>query len=413
MRNDVYAFLINFGFTREDSDYFQRENEEIYKLTLEKLIKNIAFLYSKDLTKEEIIFVFKKDPHMLLSADDILEELDKVYYGELMLSKDELYQLFINNPEIYTQSPVQQKYIIDYLKSKNYSKSVIKHWILANHKVLNMTYNEFKEYETTTAGLIDPVFVSRHLTYDNQMIAPVSFLTIGEISARLSNESAVEKIKKLRRFFDCDEKTKSSFIQIVDSLIALLIYNIDTEIDDFMIADGVLKGYIGSGGDVVIPQGVTEIDKAFRQCKTVTSVIIPDGVITIKDQAFHDCKGLKTVHLSDTVEYIGEFAFANCSQLTDINISKVEFIGEDAFMQCSSLKAITISDKMADIKKRTFLYCTSLKHIVIPDSIISIEDYAFAGCRNLKDVYISANTKNIGKNAFELYPGLTIHVIAE
>ena len=48
---------------------------------------------------------------------------------------------------------------------------------------------------------------------------------------------------------------------------------------DFVIKDGVLKKYIGPGGDVVIPEGVTEIDwSAFSDCSSLTSVTIPQSV---------------------------------------------------------------------------------------------------------------------------------------
>ena len=48
---------------------------------------------------------------------------------------------------------------------------------------------------------------------------------------------------------------------------------------DFIIENGVLKKYVGPGGDVVIPEGVTEIrGAAFEGCKTVSRVSIPSSV---------------------------------------------------------------------------------------------------------------------------------------
>ena len=39
---------------------------------------------------------------------------------------------------------------------------------------------------------------------------------------------------------------------------------------DFVIKDGVLTKYKGAGGDVVIPEGVTEIGwRAFHSCEDV------------------------------------------------------------------------------------------------------------------------------------------------
>ena len=52
---------------------------------------------------------------------------------------------------------------------------------------------------------------------------------------------------------------------------------------DFVIKDGVLKKYKGSGRKVVIPDGVTEIgDNAFRACSRLSSVTIPECVSSLR-----------------------------------------------------------------------------------------------------------------------------------
>ena len=55
---------------------------------------------------------------------------------------------------------------------------------------------------------------------------------------------------------------------------------------DFIIDNGVLKKYVGPGGDVVIPEGVSQIGtKAFFRCVSVTTVVIPEGVTEIDSEA--------------------------------------------------------------------------------------------------------------------------------
>lgn len=78
---------------------------------------------------------------------------------------------------------------------------------------------------------------------------------------------------------------------------------------DFVIENGVLKKYNGPGGDVVIPEGVTEIgERAFFGCRGLTRVTIPAGVIMIGDYAFYDCMGLTRVTISEGVTEIGDSA---------------------------------------------------------------------------------------------------------
>ena len=60
-----------------------------------------------------------------------------------------------------------------------------------------------------------------------------------------------------------------------------------SNINDFVIENGVLKKYKGQGGDVVIPEGVTSIGFwAFSDCSSLASVVIPEGVTSIGAAAF-------------------------------------------------------------------------------------------------------------------------------
>ena len=72
---------------------------------------------------------------------------------------------------------------------------------------------------------------------------------------------------------------------------------------DFVIDDGVLKKYKGPGGDVVIPDGVTKIgDSAFRLSSEVTSITIPDSVISIGSDPFTSFRSqLSRIIASDKV----------------------------------------------------------------------------------------------------------------
>ncbi len=111
---------------------------------------------------------------------------------------------------------------------------------------------------------------------------------------------------------------------------------------DFTIKDGVLTKYNGSGGDVTIPDGVTDIGQlAFQGCTGLTSVTFPEGVTGIGLAAFSGCTGLTSVTIPDGVDKINSSAFELCTGLTSVTIpSSVNIaaaIGNMAFYGCESL----------------------------------------------------------------------------
>ncbi len=184
---------------------------------------------------------------------------------------------------------------------------------------------------------------------------------------------------------------------------------------DFEIENGVLKKHNGTGGDVVIPDGVTTIgEKAFDFCSRLTSVVIPNSVTSIGDYAFSYCSMLTSVTIPDSVTSIGDYAFSGCSGLTSIAIpNSVTSIGESAFDSCTGLTSIAIPNSVISIGEWAFRGCTGLTSISIPDSITSIKEGVLAGCSGLTSITIPNSVTSIGDAAFEDCTGLTSISIPE
>ena len=87
---------------------------------------------------------------------------------------------------------------------------------------------------------------------------------------------------------------------------------------------------------------VVDYDKPnFKECRSLKSVVLTDGVNEIGNNAFWSCVSLNRAVIGDGVESIGKWAFYNCETLAEIVIgSSVRRIDEFAFYNCRALKTV-------------------------------------------------------------------------
>ena len=159
---------------------------------------------------------------------------------------------------------------------------------------------------------------------------------------------------------------------------------------------------------VKIGFGVTSIgNHAFDLCGYLTSVSIPNSVISIGDYAFRSCS-MTSAEIPNSVTSIGDGAFYGCDSLTSMNIpNSVTNIGSSLFMGCFSLSSVTISNNLTSISSSVFNSCRSLTSVTIPNSVIDIFGGAFAGCSSLTSVTIPNSVVYIGTGAFQDCSSLT------
>lgn len=144
---------------------------------------------------------------------------------------------------------------------------------------------------------------------------------------------------------------------------------------DFVIENGVLKRYVGKGGNVVIPDGVVEIGGyAFANLKT-----LPDGRRWISQNNI-----FSSVIMPASVEHIGAGAFAECTTLSKVVFSSgLKIIDDYAFERCHSLGEIILPATLERIGKSAFFGHMSTKileihseNLSLPEGKLSIFQYA-------------------------------------
>lgn len=59
-------------------------------------------------------------------------------------------------------------------------------------------------------------------------------------------------------------------------------------------------------------------EDAFSNCKALSSVTLPDGLMSIKGSTFNECSNLISIKIPNSVTQIGWAAFSGCSNLTDV-----------------------------------------------------------------------------------------------
>ena len=169
-----------------------------------------------------------------------------------------------------------------------------------------------------------------------------------------------------------------------------------TAINDKNITSAVLPDYEGVS--------ITIGENAFDGCTALTTLSLPENVVSIGENAFRNCTGLTSVTIPNSVTSIGDGAFSGCTGLTSVVIpDSVTSIGARAFYNCTGLTSVTIGTSVTSIGSNAFYYCTGLTSVTIPDSVRSIGEGAFSGCSSLESITIPFVGAEAGKTSYSYY----------
>lgn len=140
MKEEVFEYLIEYGFNKEDLEEFLKINDKLFFANLDNIKNNINFFIDKELTKDEIINIIKEECFLLTISNKKKELLDNIYYN--IFNKDELKKLIITYPQSYVVNPLELEEIINYIKDLGYN---IKSSIINNKDLLSYDIEDVKK----------------------------------------------------------------------------------------------------------------------------------------------------------------------------------------------------------------------------------------------------------------------------
>ena len=152
-----------------------------------------------------------------------------------------------------------------------------------------------------------------------------------------------------------------------------------------------------------------------KNCKELTSVIIPVSMFETGRNAFYGCTALTSVSIRDTVVETECGTFPRNAELTTVQPFNSLFPFYESKNGVLFNKDITelilyphewqgdyiIPSSVIKIRENAFYDCIGLTSIIIPNSVIEIGEYAFCHCTALSSVIISATVMQIGRYAFD------------
>ena len=153
--------------------------------------------------------------------------------------------------------------------------------------------------------------------------------------------------------------------------------------------------YCGEVTSVKLPDTLVSIGaSAFRGMEKLEEITFPASLKTIEKFAFA-FNNLKTIDLPDGMETLGDSAFNPSAAITELTLpGSLTSIGEGAFGACAKLETITVGEGIKDFGT-CFINCYAAKTLNLPASIRSLDKNFIAGLGEdaaLETITVAKNT---------------------
>lgn len=165
------------------------------------------------------------------------------------------------------------------------------------------------------------------------------------------------------------------------------------------VEDGILLEVLDGYSEISLPGNIKGIADGAFSCRSVTKVILNEGLRSIGEMAFCNTQ-ITSVDFPSTLETIGKNAFYRCAALTsaDFGGTAVTSISDAAFAS-TGLREIVWPERLVHIGAQAFMDTPSLSEVRIPEGVRTIGVEAFRGC-GAERILVPNSVRTIDTRAF-------------
>ncbi len=107
--------------------------------------------------------------------------------------------------------------------------------------------------------------------------------------------------------------------------------------------------------------------KCFFKRQDIKTVVLPEGIKTIRKESFSGCTSLEEVKIPYGVTSIEPEAFCGCSKLRQIEFpASLKTLGRHAFA-CSGLQSVDLPPRLKTVDKEVFINCPDIVTFTVPE----------------------------------------------